>query len=285
LSRGPGPAIRVSVDPANPGQFFACCGLLELADRLWGGAEGWFDGETFAIQVQGDGSLSALLMAFKNSSLVGDGDGDGQDATDDQEDAKAKPMEIAFPGQGTRLSLDWWAEKSLKSWAGSMNAQLIFHAMKGAIDERCPEPFHDLRMVSDPVRHPKPIQGEKKRKKKGKKREPFYFDARRGAKAHPVDVGFSPNAITEITCVACPAVESLCLVGLQRHRPKPTSRPRVFEYHTWSSPLCLEVTPVAVIGLLAHVGHRGYRFENAFRTDQRKHKGFIQATPLERKGL
>ena len=36
--------IRVNVDPTNPGQFFACCGLLELADRLWPGAEGWFAG-------------------------------------------------------------------------------------------------------------------------------------------------------------------------------------------------------------------------------------------------
>ena len=41
------PAISVPVDPTNPGQFFACCGLLELADRLWGGAEGWFDGQGF----------------------------------------------------------------------------------------------------------------------------------------------------------------------------------------------------------------------------------------------
>ena len=39
------PTISVHVDPANPGQFFACCGLLELADRMWGGAEGWFDSE------------------------------------------------------------------------------------------------------------------------------------------------------------------------------------------------------------------------------------------------
>ena len=38
----PEPSIRVKVDPTNPGQFFACCGLLELADRLWPGAEGWF---------------------------------------------------------------------------------------------------------------------------------------------------------------------------------------------------------------------------------------------------
>ena len=36
------PSIRISLDVTNPGQFFACCGLLELADRLWNGAEGWF---------------------------------------------------------------------------------------------------------------------------------------------------------------------------------------------------------------------------------------------------
>ena len=37
------PVIQIPVDLTNPGQFFACCGLLELADRLWPGTEGWFD--------------------------------------------------------------------------------------------------------------------------------------------------------------------------------------------------------------------------------------------------
>jgi hypothetical protein len=35
----PTPTIRIAVGPTNPGQFFACCGLLELADRLWQRAE------------------------------------------------------------------------------------------------------------------------------------------------------------------------------------------------------------------------------------------------------
>lgn len=38
------PSIRVKVDPCNPGQAFACCGLMELADRLCPEAEGWFAG-------------------------------------------------------------------------------------------------------------------------------------------------------------------------------------------------------------------------------------------------
>ena len=54
----PKPSISVNVDPTNPGQFFACCGLLELADRIWGGAEGWFDSPRFHVSV---GSLEDLL--------------------------------------------------------------------------------------------------------------------------------------------------------------------------------------------------------------------------------
>ncbi len=43
------PKIKIELEPANPGQFFACCGILELADRLWNGAEGWFDTREFFI--------------------------------------------------------------------------------------------------------------------------------------------------------------------------------------------------------------------------------------------
>ena len=45
----PEPRFRVHVDVSNPGQFFACCGLLELAHRLWPGAEGWFENGRFCV--------------------------------------------------------------------------------------------------------------------------------------------------------------------------------------------------------------------------------------------
>src|SRR3954471_22547111 len=47
------PEITVPVDYTNPGQFFACCGLLELADRLWPGVEGWFADGQFCIDASG----------------------------------------------------------------------------------------------------------------------------------------------------------------------------------------------------------------------------------------
>lgn len=39
------PNIRIPVDRTNPGQFFACCGLLELAGRLDENAQGCFQGQ------------------------------------------------------------------------------------------------------------------------------------------------------------------------------------------------------------------------------------------------
>ncbi len=68
-----------------------------------------------------------------------------------------------------------------------------------------------------------------------KKVEPYYFDARRKENAHPRDVGFSPNDFS-MTTIAHPTVEFLCLVGLQRARPKPDENaPRVRLLHVVSS--------------------------------------------------
>lgn len=76
---------------------------------------------------------------------------------------------------------------------------------------------------------------------------------------------------------AFPAVEFLALIGLQRFRPLATDAPRVFEYSTWTLALPPTVAAAAACGLLSCTGGARYRFENGFRTDQRKHKGFLPA--------
>ncbi|MDZ4805684.1 MAG: type I-U CRISPR-associated protein Cas8c [Candidatus Eisenbacteria bacterium] len=283
MSEQPEAAIRVRVDPTNPGQFFACCGLLELADRLWGGAEGWFEGDRFVIRADEGCSLPVLLDRLK-TSLIDTADGDiAEDAEDDEAegDSNAQPLDLVLPDPLPLLRLDWWTDKSLKPWAGSMNVRVIYRAMASALDTSCADPLNDGRVVFDPVPDTKGKANNSKLKQ-GKKREPFYFDARRGASARSLDIGFAPDALKGMTTVAFPAVESLCLVGLQRFRPMPTSTWRVFDYHTWAVPLEARIAPTAVCGLLPHVGSCGFRFENAFRTDQRKHKAFLPATPFAR---
>ena len=55
------PNISVNVDVTNPGQFFACCGLLELAGRVSPGAEGWFEKASFCLHTGPFLTLSRLL--------------------------------------------------------------------------------------------------------------------------------------------------------------------------------------------------------------------------------
>lgn len=254
------PAIRIPVDLTNPGQFFACCGLLELADRLWPGAEGWFDATDFCIQTSG--TLPRLLEQVTAAELE----------QIDPDDMTASPMILGHPFT-PELILDWWKDeitggKAFKVWAGRMSsvriAQAMKCAMKGASDHS--NPFDYAAVVYDPDQ-PK------------KKVEPFYYDSRRGWNAQPIDIGFSPDSLSMKT-MAYPAVEFLCLVGLQRCRPMTTKKRRVFDYHTWETPMPVNIAAALTSGVMSNPDGRAYRFENAFRTDQKKHKSFLPATPL-----
>ncbi len=264
--------INFPVDPANPGQFFACCGLLEIADRLWPGVEGYFDGNEFVIIHEDTAiSLARLLDAAHNIQLAKGKLSVEENDEDEEETAEAefKPLIIESP---VNLHLDWWQDKTLKPWAGSMNAQKIFLAMCSSIDSKNKDPLNQGQIVFDEIKSE--ANDNKRKQTKPTKREPFYFDSRRGANALPIDVGFSPDTL-KLTTIAYPVVEALSFIGLQRFRPKPTDKSRIFEYFLWNIPMPVEVIPVAVLGIIGN--GRGYRFENIFRTDQKKHKAFAPA--------
>lgn len=261
--------ISVQVDPANPGQFFACCGLLELADRLWNGTEGWFGTNAFYLRpmvqhTEKPATISELVRVIAGATL------EALDLTNDT----SSPVLIGVPFS---LRLDWWQDEraggeQLKVWAGSMRGLRIARAMQTVL--ACEEEVQTASLLDYGVVVRDPDQPDNKV-------EPFYFDARRGASALPIDIGFSPDSL-QMTNIAYPAVEFLCLVGLQRFRPLQTPNRRVFEYHTWLLPLTASIAPVAIAGLIPGSSARAFRFENAFRTDQRKHKAFNIATPIAR---
>jgi CRISPR-associated protein Csx14 len=258
----PEPTITVNVDVANPGHFFACCGLLELADRLWPGGEGWFEDDATTFHIACDGTLTALVDAIAGAKLL----------HTRPADLRSSPLVIGEPFRP--LSIDWWetdqtGARDLKVWAGSMESFGIAYAMQQAMKD---EQFHgsDLFGVGMVVVNPhKPI----------KKKEPFYFDARRAHNAHSRDVGFAPNDL-KLRSIAHPAVELLCLIGLQVARPAPTEVRRVYDYFTWSLPILSNLLLAASTGSLTLPGQRGYRFANWFRTGQKKHKAFLSAKRL-----
>jgi CRISPR-associated protein Csb3 len=277
----PEPTICINVDAFNPGQFFACCGLFELADRLWPGSEGWFDGhpmtDKFCIWMpNGDGSLKALLEMACACEFDA---GDGEDKEADDDDEKAAPVDPIIIKSPVKIVLDWWSDKSIKPWAGSMKERLILQAMLRAIPVEALDPFKFEQAVSDPSTDGA-LTDPKGRKKKRKKREPFYFDCRRGSKAHPLDSGWSPDT-HEMEHKCAPAVEALCFLGLQRCRPIPTERPNTSRYTVWLEHLPLAVISPVVSGIVPVPESITYEFTNFFRTGERKHKAFGEAKCID----
>lgn len=243
--------IRIDVDLTNPGQFFGCCGVFELAHRLWPNATAHFEDAHFVVSA---GELKELLERTSQAPL----------ANLVESDAAASPLQLGGPFD---LRLDWWkvgaGDPSLKPWAGTMLGLRIARAMQRELVGTLNRGFFDDGHV---------VIGSD-----GKKVEPYYFDARRGASALPLDVGFSADALSMET-IAFPATEFLTLVGLQRFRPA-VLRPRVFEYRAWRTPLSITLAALATANVLPDGGSL-LRFENAFRTDQRKHKAFSPAVHI-----
>jgi len=259
----PKPSFTVNVDPTNPGQFFACCGLLELADRLWKGAEGWFaeDGRQFHVSC-GEHSLKELLEAVANAKLI----------HTNSDDPYSSPFAIGSPFR--QLEVDWWASdqtgaKDLKVWAGTMESYGIARAMQNALRSMKFDPIEVLNYGTVVTNPDEP----------SKKKEPYYYDARRSPNAHSQDVGFSTNDLG-LTSTAHPAVELLCVIGIQVARPANTKEKRIYDYTLWTIPLTTNLLLAAATGSLGLPGSRTFRFENWFRTGQKKHKAFRSAIPL-----
>src|SRR5208337_2949303 len=154
-------------------------------------------------------SLTSLVSRLRSARL---------NCVDAGADDKTCPLSLADDDpqnkDGNRslsVRLDWWLDErsvgaSLKTWAGQQKVTTISRAMLHTAStlEEIHGPWLDVgRLARDPDPPNKVV-------------EPFYFDARRFA--HSLDVGFSLDAQGAET-VAHPAVELLCLIGLQRFRP------------------------------------------------------------------
>jgi len=318
----PAPAISIPVDVTNPGQFFACCGLLELAHRLWPGATGRFIDNHFEIGGAPDrASLLTVIERLQDVGLAGALTPELKTELDQLEADKRKDKEAnrsltperesrrkelggllrsgrVTIGSPFNLEMDWWqgdSDEVPKPWAGSMQVRRVAAAALAECIRAFsqPRPF-DYTCVLRPTDDEEGDDAESEGEEEGKA-EPFYFDCTRGSNAHPVDQGFSANKLSvwrdgprsksgkikrkqvKMESAAFPAVELLALIGLQRFRPMPTNQPRVFAYRAWTILLSPCAAAAAACGLLPGAGGELYRFENAFRTDQRKHKGFLPA--------
>jgi CRISPR-associated protein Csb3 len=243
--------IRLNVDLTNPGQFFGCCGVFELAQRVWPSAMAHFEDSRFVIS---DGDLDELVERTAEAPLE----------VLEPANQTSSALRLAEPFE---LRLDWWkVERGLKTWAGRMSVDRIATSLQRDLPNTLRKGFFDDGHV---------VVGND-----GKKVEPYYFDGRRGATALPLDVGFSSDALS-LETVAFSATEFFTLVGLQRFRPcRPSdARLRVYRYRAWRVPLPVTLGALAVANALPDDGPL-FQFESTFRTDQRKHKAFSPSVPV-----
>src|SRR5947207_1576486 len=117
--------MRVRVDVRNPGQYYACCGLLELAHRTYPRrVEGCFEDAEFQIAAPEDASISRLIGSLAASDLRAD-----------HEQAK-KPLRRVRIETFT-IALDWWIDSRgdktpLKLWAGQQTSLGIIEQLQRA---------------------------------------------------------------------------------------------------------------------------------------------------------
>jgi CRISPR-associated protein Csx14 len=293
----PNPDITVDVDLRNPGQFFACCGLLELASRLWPGSEGWFAGEgsraAFHISTgSGDNDpLGELVRKLHACTIAGLTDAERRE----RKQLESRKRSLSKPGEklpealeqrrnelgrlaregavhlGTpfELTLDWWQagyegsdDSKLKTWAGNQGPDGKLNELKDETWRLTIEANHGLCIGSNLLVERTPMTGR------------LGFDPSASWKA--LDVGFSPDE-QDIPVRSSPATEILAAIGLQRCRPLAVkNKVRWFAYRIWKDPLHIAVVPAAIAGVIPTAA--AYEFPVVMRNKQ--YGSFSWAQPL-----
>lgn len=259
------PTVTIAVHPANPGHYFACCGLFELAARL--AADGntaepalaWFEQDSATRQwyfhLAHTPPIVDLLEQITAAEI----------AALNSEDRAKSALEIRLSNGKTNLRLDWWRHEGgpigkLKPWAGNTSVRDIADDMRRTIKT-------ELAVAT--AASTEYILSSTSTANNG---EPFYFDTNRAVNARAQDVGFSVDKLKKggirISTSAAPAVELLALIGLQRTRPplavNERGKEREYDYHLWRQPLPITLLAATVVGLLPDTT-AGFRFSNPSR--------------------
>ena len=231
----------IPVDLLNPGQVFACLGIMEAADVLLGDASAAFDwsggGETtFRVAAAGTEPPVERVMRFlEDADVVARVPAGSPNrevwkpswGASPEVDDPGAPFPFPDPGSpatlpvvlrdaaGNEIVLEYWGDATrtrrdnVKFWAGSAGYPGAAIARDG------------LRLVRGNARQ----HANDPFAMSGAQSNSFRFDWRRDYV--PVQDGFSPNEHKNIRMVGFPLVEILAAVGMTHARP---SRKTKLEY-------------------------------------------------------
>jgi CRISPR-associated protein Csx14 len=254
--------LRVQLDPLNPGQFYACCGLLELAALAHGPVVSRFEPEPGRPRVSWF-CLHDVPSDFLGEALEQLRGAASSVSFDDDFEAGISPTTLIFGNHA--LELDWWLDKfrerpvPLKCWAGQVTTRKLFEELLGLLDGETSGSavFQRSRLT----------------------KSKFGVDPRAAWNAR--DCGYSPNehGTDSSTFVA---VEVFAAIGLQTFWPVVQRRNRTALYHLWTAGLPVCVARSASKAPWDGLPHHAFQFSIASRGQSYKYFRFGQAAKQTR---
>ena len=226
------PDYRIDLDARNPGQFFACCGLFELAELVAPGGLASFapSGDTFVLST--GAQLDGVKLELSPSGAF--------------EDKTLEPLAIAFADR--TLDLAWWLndtrtdKSALKTWGGQQTPRRVLLELLEHLNPDTP--------LKDAFGYVAYLKSR------------FGVDARSAWDA--LDAGYSPNDIGQ-SAATFPWVEVLAVIGLQGFRPQQQTRRSLYRYATWAQPLPIAVARAASAAPWTGVSARAFEFRMVAR--------------------
>jgi len=267
------PTLSINVDLCNPGQFFACCGLLELAHRLTPFSQravGWFkaskqENMNFHIKAfiteHKPITLHLIIESLKQCFIVNRG-GDGKEG----------PI---FLDEPFHMWIDWrkaYPQNSIvKTWAGQQVLFRIAQALQKAICTTVSEPYNkDFLNISGPV-------------KTDNNKKDMAVTAFNIAKSENViDAGFSADKLSD-RILSHPAIitEFLAMIGLQRFCPATGKQRLTRSYFAWDIPLPAPIAASVVFGPFSGIQPIAFTFRMYERDSEGRYKAFSTAKQFQ----
>jgi CRISPR-associated protein Csx14 len=253
----------IPVDLRNPGQVFACLGLMEAAEILCGGARAGFEWSSntanFTVLADGpqqpiaaaldfiEGATIAELAPVAWAEAAGNPRAVSQLFSDEFPAAKAENMSLPVVVSGpkeVRFTLTHWTDGSsrdtFKLYSGNRSAfkvvgdmQLLIRRLLAA--DRC-------GIIADPFSTTCPMGGS------------FNFDPR-GA-WNGIDAGYSPDRLGH-SVAASPIVELFAAIGLENCRPAQHSALE-YSYRVWRDLLPPILARCAIASALPGISARSF---------------------------
>ena len=268
----------VQVNPMNPVEYLACCGVFEILARFDGNATSWWELEPQpGFRIESEIDEASLLACLKETfsdwgqwqsrggenrndeSLLAEDVEDNVEATDGDEEEGVEGTSLnpqfLMNDNVIRLHVDWWYEtltpekqikkkSAWKMYAGQQTAEKISRAMTDAaalILKKNP-----VSSLTELVKLSVGMTGR------------FGFDPRSSRNA--LDAGYSANDL-KLPIATCPFAELLTTIAAQHFFPQRNRQSGgitssrgwiandVFRYALWTTPLPITLARMAAVGV------------------------------------